>query len=253
MTPTTTRRLMLSLAAITCVTLAGCPMPDDMTNGDDTPPANTNTNGSDDGMTGDNDNSNPPANDNMSGDNPANDNANGTGDNTNGNNANDGDSENNNGDDIPSDMNDNENMNGGLVGGGGGGGTPDLPDPMLDDDSPACTLALLGIGTNPGDGPNREFVAATIILDEPDGSVIIRPVLPPPFDGNQLTVTSTTNAVVNFVCSDTISLGGVTFIDAFGNAVTPGEVAFDRGTDVICGQPVTITFNTPCTVTLSSP
>lgn len=242
MTTTTTQKLLLSLVAVAAIALTGCP-PTDMTgnNGDNPPTDMTGDDGSGDPNNGDNTNGDQPGNgsDGMNDD--------GTGDGTDGNPDNGGTDDGT--DPGNDDMND--GTNGG--GGGGGGGTPDLPEPMLDEESQACNLILAGDGTNPGDGADRELIPATLILDEPNGSVIVRPVLPPPFDGNEFTVTPSSNATVNFICSDQISLGGVTFTDGNGSSMTPGEVAFDRGTDVICGQPITITFNFPCTVTLTSP
>jgi hypothetical protein len=137
----------------------------------------------------------------------------------------------------------------GTGGGGGDSGGGDLPPPPVIESDP-CTLTSVGDGTNPGVGEG--LVTASVSLDSVDGSVVVRPVLPPPFDGNQFTITpeSALETIVLGACSDEISLGIVTFIDADGVATSPGEVTFSSGVDFTCGQPLAIVFSPPCTVEL---
>ncbi len=250
---TVTRRILIAALAMFTITLTGCPPTDMMDNGD-TPPTDMNGDNGGDGMADDGNGGDQPTDGDMPGDGGSNDGDGGDGGTDDGMSGDGGGDDGMTDDGMGDSGGDDNDMDGGTDGGtGGGGGSVNLPEPDLDTESPGCTLTLTGDGTNPGAGADREFISTTFVLDESAGSVIVRPVLPPPFDGNALTVTPDSNAVVNFICGDTISLGGITFVDGNGNASTPGEISFDREADVRCGDPITVTFNFPCSVTLTSP
>lgn len=114
-----------------------------------------------------------------------------------------------------------------------------------------CTLVLNGTGTNPGEGVGPVEVIAS--FDGPEGWRIIYSPDLPIFGPVCTELTPAGDAHINFPsCPEQISLGTIAFVDADDQMSIAGDLVFERGVDYACGQSVTITFATPCTVTLET-